>query len=683
MSAVLLRRVHDFGGDEAVAELMQRAGSTRTAAELLEIANWISYDEAIALWRCGAEVTHHPQFARAVGEDSARRLNDSPVAALLRSLGSPENVYGQIATTATKYSTVVVLQARDCEPGRAEIIATAVPGFPRNAHHCTWTVGLLSQPTILFGLAPATVRHDECAAFGAPACVYDVSWETEPGAMDADRSGQIGQLTEQLDAMKRRLHSMFQTAGDLIGAGELDEVLARIADRAAVEIRAPRHLLAVRVGEPARLYCHHTGFAPDEVAGVVDRLDSPPGGLPPTWLAVPVRSNRRDYGHLLAVAEDGHRFFPQERELLDVYARYAASALDGATALMEAERRNAQSSALLELARAVAAAGTSVEIARRLADAVPLVVDCDQVGVYLWDTARGELVRQAITGVRDGELSIVPGQARWTPAPGGAVEQLVRDPNPTPLFMDGSDGQPPISSIFAGLGFAATILVPLVAPGQFLGLLTVSVRERPERLAPGPDLLDRLSGVAAQATTALQNGRLVDVITHQALHDQLTGLANRLRFAGELRDAVDRARDGGGLAVLFYIDLDNFKPVNDELGHASGDALLVAVAQRLRSCTRATDVVARLGGDEFAAVIVADSTVQIDAVAARIRGSFAEQFVIGGRRLQLGASVGQAVYPLDARDADRLLRHADEAMFADKRGRRSPSSGARVARLSA
>jgi hypothetical protein len=115
----------------------------------------------------GSQVTHHPQFARAIGEDAARRLNASPVAALLRSLGSPEVVYGQIAMTATKYSTATTPEAIDSGPGFATITATATPGFPRAADHCSYTCGLLSQPTVLFGLPPATVQHEVCAAYGA------------------------------------------------------------------------------------------------------------------------------------------------------------------------------------------------------------------------------------------------------------------------------------------------------------------------------------------------------------------------------------------------------------------------------------------------------------------------------------------------------------------------------------
>ena len=266
-------------------------------------------------------------------------------------------------------------------------------------------------------------------------------------------------------------------------------------------------------------------------------LEADPAALPESWPVVPVRSNRRDYGRLLAMYGDGGRFFPQERELLEVYARYAASALDGATALMEERRRYEQSSALLELARALSRAGTTGEVARRLADAVPLVVDCDRVGVYLWNRSRGELVRRAVNHKAAGAAL-----EEWSrsPSPGGPLEKLLNDPRQEPIFVDQESGDPLLRELFALIGAVATIVVPLASSEHFLGLLAVSVVDRPERLHPTDDLLDRLSGVAAQAAPPLQNGRL---------------------------------------------------------SHEVGDQLLVAVGERLKGSTRVTDTLARLGGD--------------------------------------------------------------------------------------
>jgi diguanylate cyclase (GGDEF)-like protein len=174
--------------------------------------------------------------------------------------------------------------------------------------------------------------------------------------------------------------------------------------------------------------------------------------------------------------------------------------------------------------------------------------------------------------------------------------------------------------------------------------------------------------VAAQATTALQNGRLVDQITHQALHDQLTGLANRLQFADQLRKAVNRARQRDEQVTIFYMDLDGFKPVNDEHGHDVGDQLLAALGQRLTGCVRTSDLVARLGGDEFALLITTQTSPQdSDALAERLADTFLEPFVIDGRILRVRASIGRAVFPIDADSADALLRRADASMFEAKR----------------
>ncbi|MGH2887619.1 MAG: hypothetical protein ACRDPA_33795, partial [Solirubrobacteraceae bacterium] len=247
MSAVLLARVRAVGGDDAVADVLRLAGSKRTPEYLCDITNWIAYDEAVALWRAGALVAHHPQFARAVGEDTARRLSGSQVASVLRSLGSPENVYGAIATSTAEFSTVTKLDLIDSGPGFADIVAVAAPGFPRSPDHCAWTCGLLTCGTVLFGQAPAVVEHEECQAMGAPACIYRVRWDVETEVAGGSPE-QIAALAHQLDAMTERLHSVFAAASDLIAADDLDDVLARITARAALEVRAVRYLLAVQVG---------------------------------------------------------------------------------------------------------------------------------------------------------------------------------------------------------------------------------------------------------------------------------------------------------------------------------------------------------------------------------------------------------------------------------------------------
>jgi len=154
----------------------------------------------------------------------------------------------------------------------------------------------------------------------------------------------------------------------------------------------------------------------------------------------------------------------------------------------------------------------------------------------------------------------------------------------------------------------------------------------------------------------------LSAVQEQATHDQLTGLANRRLFHRRWRDALGTP---GGPTALLYLDLDGFKPVNDTLGHEAGDALLVGVAKRLEELARAGDVVARLGGDEFAVILPGTDEPAAGLVAGRIVAALAEPFLVGGRPVSIGASVGVVAAPPGA-EPEAELRRADDAMYAAK-----------------
>ncbi len=152
-------------------------------------------------------------------------------------------------------------------------------------------------------------------------------------------------------------------------------------------------------------------------------------------------------------------------------------------------------------------------------------------------------------------------------------------------------------------------------------------------------------------------------LTLQAYHDALTGLANRPAF---VRHLTETSTVGGPQGVLF-IDLDDFKTVNDTLGHAAGDELLRQVAERLERATRPTDLLSRLGGDEFAVVLGAPATIEgASRVAERMLEELLQPFPLLGRSVRIGASIGVALGRLDEEGADSLLRRADVAMYAAK-----------------
>lgn len=153
-----------------------------------------------------------------------------------------------------------------------------------------------------------------------------------------------------------------------------------------------------------------------------------------------------------------------------------------------------------------------------------------------------------------------------------------------------------------------------------------------------------------------------------ANHDVLTKLPNRRWLAGFLPDALRRAARGRGKLALFFIDLDNFKQINDVYGHEAGDALLVTAAARILSAVRVSDHVARLGGDEFTVVLEqTDRVGDIAKVAESILKSLGEPFTLkAGVSKQVSASIGIALYPTDGADAGTMLKHADIAMYAAK-----------------
>jgi diguanylate cyclase (GGDEF)-like protein len=156
-------------------------------------------------------------------------------------------------------------------------------------------------------------------------------------------------------------------------------------------------------------------------------------------------------------------------------------------------------------------------------------------------------------------------------------------------------------------------------------------------------------------------------LSYLARFDPLTGLINRFLFGDRLTNAISRARRDGGIVSLMFLDLDEFKAVNDRFGHHIGDGLLKQVAQRIVASVRESDSVARLGGDEFTVVLEGSHRVE-DAghVATKILEAMQEPFHVGTHELRLTASIGIALYPVDGQSAQELLRDADIAMYSAK-----------------
>lgn len=186
-------------------------------------------------------------------------------------------------------------------------------------------------------------------------------------------------------------------------------------------------------------------------------------------------------------------------------------------------------------------------------------------------------------------------------------------------------------------------------------------------IGPVRDAAGRISHFVAVKINVTDRILTQERLIHMASHDVLTDLPNRGLFAERVQQALELAKRHATKLALLFIDLDQFKPVNDTWGHRLGDLLLRAVAERMKPRVRAADTIGRIGGDEF--VVLLTDLEEPDAalqVAEELRQALAQPFVIEGHELSISASIGIALYPDHGADAEELSRHADLAMYRAK-----------------
>lgn len=195
---------------------------------------------------------------------------------------------------------------------------------------------------------------------------------------------------------------------------------------------------------------------------------------------------------------------------------------------------------------------------------------------------------------------------------------------------------------------------------------------------------DRVTGYIGTIQDMTEFHARLQHTEYRAAHDQLTGLVTRARFESRLRSSLAAAAEEKQSVAVLFIDLNDFKIVNDQFGHAAGDALLKVIGSRLRRVIRTYDVAARYGGDEFALIINEIETGNIlPAIVGKIRQAVSLPVNVGDRHVRVGCAIGVAMFPAQAVTPEELIRLADEAMYADKTrlkgtAEKSPDAGALV-----
>ncbi len=186
-------------------------------------------------------------------------------------------------------------------------------------------------------------------------------------------------------------------------------------------------------------------------------------------------------------------------------------------------------------------------------------------------------------------------------------------------------------------------------------------------ISPIRNSKDEITHILKVSDDITERKKAEKTIHQMAYYDALTGLPNRILFSDRLGQSLEHARRTKKAQAVMFIDLDNFKLINDTMGHAMGDNLLKSVAEELKNSVRAGDTVSRAGGDEFTVLITSlNCEKDVEMIAEKIISAFRKPFVFGGHELNVTTSIGIAIYPTDGKDEEILLRNADTAMYHAK-----------------
>ena len=338
-----------------------------------------------------------------------------------------------------------------------------------------------------------------------------------------------------------------------------------------------------------------------------------------------------------------------------ILLRFAWSAQRGA-------RRSVHAlDSLIAMSTDLARAGDPATVGDRMAAHLARAVNVDQCGICYWDQASGQVLTMGYYPAERRD----PVGSSYLLADYPECERAMIEQKPVVLDLASARLPKPEREYIESIGGQMLAVVPLVVAGIATGLVELTVEKR---TVFDRDRIRLARTMATEAAIMLENARLVEQLKHRAFHDPLTGLPNRALFRDRVTHALERsAREADARVAVLFLDLDDFKRVNDQLGHDRGDDVLRTVAGRLEGGLRRGDTAARLGGDEFTVLIEdAGDIDEVRATANRLSLSIGRPIGEGEDESIVGVSIGIAMSPEAGLTVDELLTNADAAMYLAK-----------------
>ena len=550
-SRLVLNYVEREIGAGGASAVLEQAGLTEHEARLRDPTLWFDFETKKRLFQAAEAVVGRPNVAWDIGRSAIELQSLAGLKVALRAFGSPRLAYGAVPSVSGRFTRAHRLEIGTLGEESARFRYFDVSGSGYHEFDCSYTQGLLSCVSTMFGEPPARVRHRACALHGAPECIYDVQWSTHRGR------GTATALT----------------------------VAAGAAGLVAATRRSRRALLAPALGA--------------------------------------------------AVA--GHRRYITRRQVRRSLETELRDQEEAAERLSSSLRDLVSDLRTDEVLRKIMENAQAALLGREIA-VIATAADAD-------DRAHGS------SRIPESAMSRLEAWA------GSAVD--LTEPMTLPSLYD----VPELADLprHPDAPLSALSAAPLTFRGERLGVL-VALAPGPEPFLPKETAL--LEIYAAEAAIALANARLVERLEGLARRDSLTGLLNHGEFQEALSRALERAQRRRERVSVLLVDLDGFKEVNDEYGHAEGDRVLRMVADKIRgACTGAAEA-ARIGGDEFGLILPGRTASEAEAVAAHLE----REIVSFG--LGTGASWGVAEWPTSGPSQSLLLFNADRALYDAKMARR-------------